>query len=177
MTTRISANKAIAAEWWVGRSLTRYEAQYTWVALGFDDGSVVVLSVEEVSVGKWFEVFPLKVDISTPNFLSNHAYAWIALLAPLRICRVESLWREEWLEPAQDSSQLLGSGPAFVQHAAPLHTAPLGVDAIEVEAGIALQGVDGRHVILCSSDNSPFKIDFATEAGQIEDMQQCHTVQ
>jgi hypothetical protein len=177
MTTQITANSSTSKDWWSGRVLTRYDAQYTWVALGFDDATVIVLSVEEVNVGKWFEVFPLKVEISLPDYLSGHTFNWVEMTEPLQVRQVKSLWREEWLEPAHDSSQFLGSGPHSVQNVSPLHGAPPGANVFEVEAGIELQGADGRCLVICSSDNSPFKIDFATKTGEIEQIQQFHTAQ
>jgi hypothetical protein len=177
MTTKITKSSSISRDCWSGRVLTRYDAQYTWVALGFDDGTAIVLSVEEVNVDKWFEVFPLKVETSLPDYLSGHIFNWVELPEPLQVCRVKSLWREEWLEPAADSSQFLGSGPHSVQYVSCLHGAPPGANAFEVDAGIELQGVDGRFLVICSSDNSPFKIDFAIEPSEIEQIRQFHTAQ
>ncbi len=177
MKTTITASASIPGDWWAGRILTRYDSQYTWVALEFNDGAVVVLSVEEVSVGKRFDVFPLSVESSVPDFLSNHVFEWTELPMPLQVSRVRSLWREEWLEPVADHGQFLGSGPHFVQNVARLGDAPAGVEAIAVEAGIEIQGSDGAHLVICSSDNTPFKINFVTGAREIEDIQQFHTVQ
>jgi len=177
MTTPIIAGIPLSKDWWIGRILTQYYAEYTWVSLGFDDGTIIVASVEEVCVGKWFEVFPLKIDIVMPDHLSGHTFKWTPLPAPLTVCRARSLWRAEWLEPAQDIGQFLGSGPHSVQHVSRLQRVPLGANAFEVEAGIELQGIDGRCFVICSSDNSPFKIDLATETGEIEQILQFHTVQ
>ena len=177
MVTKITASLSLSESWWSGRVITRYDAQYTWVALEFDDGTVVVLSVEEVNVGKWFEVFPLEVMTSLPDYLSNYAFEWVELPDALCIFRMRSLWREEWQEPAQNSSQFLGSGPHSVQYVSPLYGVPSGTNVFEVEAGIELQGIDGRLLVICSSDNSPFKIDFAVEAGEVEQIKRFHTVQ
>lgn len=177
MKTSVTASASIPGDWWTGRILTRYESRDTWVALELSDGAVVVLSVEEVSVGKWFEVFPLMVESPVPHFLSNHVFEWTELPMPLQVSRTRSLWREEWLEPVADHGQFLGSGPHFVQNVARLGGAPAGVEAFAVEAGIEIQGSDASLLVICSSDNTPFEINFVTGAREIEEIQQFHTVQ
>lgn len=177
MPTTITASASIPEDWWTGRTLTKYDAQYTWIALGFDDGALAVMSVDEVSVGKWFEVFPLAAETSVPDFLSFHIFEWVELPMPLLISSVRSLWRQEWLEPVADNGQFMGSGPHFVQNVAPLGSASPGANAFVVKAGIELQGSDGRLFVICSSRNTPFKVDFVSADGQIEDIRQFHTVQ
>jgi hypothetical protein len=143
----------------------------------FDDGTMTVLSVDEINVGHWFDVFPLLFHQALPDYLSHYHFKWVALPAPLEICGANALWREEWRESAQDNGQFLGSGPHFVQYAAPLQGAPPGVPTFQVEAGIALQGTDGRRLFICSSDSTPFKIGFATEATDIEKIMLFHSLQ
>lgn len=174
---QIVTRNPIPAGWWTGRTLVRYEVQHTWIALSFDDATLVVLFVEEVNVGKWFEVFPLLISTGVPDHLSHYVFDWIALPAPLRIVTAQSLWRQEWLAPADDCSQLVGAGPNFVQNVAPLGQAPAGMHVVDVVAGIALQGMNGERMLICSSDNSPFRIDLAIESGAIAKILALHTLQ
>ena len=174
MLTDVGALSSVTKTWWHDRVLCRYDAQYTWVALGFDDGTVIILSVEEVNVGKWFEVFPLKVASALPDYLSHHVFAWITLPQPVHIDRVRSLWRAEWLEPAHQGSQCLGADPHTV-YVSSLQDAPADARAFGVEAGIELRAVDRRLVVICSSDSAPFKIDFAMIGAEIEKIQRLHT--
>ncbi|MDQ2823736.1 MAG: hypothetical protein M3Y65_25730 [Pseudomonadota bacterium] len=176
MTGPIPVIAPIPGDWWIGRTVVQYDAQWTWTAIAFDDGTVIVLSVDEVTVGHWFEVFPLKFDRSLPDYLAQHVFKWIALPVPLEIFRASALWREEWQQPAQDHYQFMGAGPHAVQYAAPLQSAPLDVPAFQVEAGIALLGKDGSRLLVCSSDNTPFKIDFATQPAAIEKILRGHTL-
>jgi hypothetical protein len=176
MTRAIAAIAPIPGDWWIGRTVVQYDAQWPWTAKAFDDGTVIVLSVDEVIVGHWFEVFPLKFDRSLPDYLAQHVFNWIALPVPLEIFRASALWREEWQQPAQDHGEFMGAGPHGVQYAAPLQNAPSGVLVFQVEAGIALHGKDGSRLLVCSSDDTPFKIDFATEPAVIERILRGHTL-
>lgn len=176
MTKAIAAIASIPEDWWIGRTVMQYEGDWTWTAVAFDDGTVIVLSVDEITVGHWFEVFPLKCDRSLPDYLTQHVFKWMALPVPLEIFRVSALWREEWQQPAQDHGQFMGAGPHGVQYAAPLQSAPPEVQAFQVEAGIALLGQDGSRLLVCSSDNTPFNIDFATEPAAIERILRGHTL-
>lgn len=176
MTSAIAAIAPIPEDWWIGRTVLQYDADWTWTALGFDDGTVIVLSVDAVTVDHWFEVFALKCDWSLPDYLAQHVFKWTALSVPLEIFRVSALCREEWHEPAQDHGQFMGAGPHAVQYAVPLQSAPPEVQAFQMEAGIALHGKNGSRLLACSSDNTPYKIDFATEPAAIEKILRCHTL-
>lgn len=115
MTSAVAALATIPGDWWIGRTVVQYDAQWPWTAMAFDDGTVIVLSVDEVIVGHWFEVFPLKFDRSLPDYLAQHVFNWIALPVPLEIFRASALWREEWQQPAQDHGEFMGAGPRAVR--------------------------------------------------------------
>lgn len=175
MASTIIANAVPPDAWWIDRVITHYEAHDTWIALWFAEDAIALFRVAEVIAGKWFEVFPLLIDTSLPDYLQDHAFKPVALAAPLAVARVASLWREEWQEAAPDSSQFLGAGPHGVQHAAPCGTAPATAHAVTVHAGIAFDSTGGDRLVICSSVNSPFLIDLATETADIDAILRFHT--
>jgi hypothetical protein len=133
---------------------------------------VLGFAVEEVSVGRWFEVFPLRLHELEEDF----PFAWTELDAPFTVVLSEILWREEWLEPALNSTGFLGTGPGFTQHAAALGTAPAeNGNVVKVLAGIQLTGLDGRLFVVCSSDNTPFKTDLAMDIAEVDNIKLFHT--
>lgn len=176
MASNIFSNAALPESWWSNRIVTHYEAQYSWIALWFADETIVIFSVAEAIAGKWFEVFPLTVETSLPEYLRNYTFKPVALSAPFHVVRVASLWRDEWLEASVDSSQFMGAGPHSVQYAAPAGAAPATAHAVTIHAGIACESMAGNRLVICSSDNSPFLIDFAAEAVDVDAILRFHTI-
>jgi hypothetical protein len=155
-----------------GRTIRALYSEYSFAALRLDKDEVINFAVEEVSVGKWFEVFP----ICLYELGQDYAFSWKKLEVPFTITSSELLWREEWLEPSLDSSEFMGSGPHSTQFAAVLGSAPKSnTNVVKVLAGIRLTGQNGRSLVVSSSDNTPFKIDLATETPEIEQVMQSHT--
>jgi hypothetical protein len=155
-----------------GRTIQALHSEYSFAALRLDNNKVISFAVEEVIVGKWFEVFPICLYALDRDY----AFAWSELEAPFAFTSSELLWREEWLESASDTSSFMGSGPHSVQFADVLGTAPKSnANVVKVLAGIRLIGQNGRILVVCSSDNTPFKIDLATEKLEIEHVMQSHT--
>lgn len=155
-----------------GRVIRACYAVYTFAALLLDNEEVVAFAVEEESVGKWFEVFPIRLHSLAPE----HYGPWTELEEPLVVARSELMWREEWLEPARDSSGFLGAGPHQVQYASVLGTAPTSnTNVVKVLAGLRLTGDDERPLVICSSDNTPFKVDLITAPAEIQRAMQFHT--
>jgi hypothetical protein len=155
-----------------GRTIQALQSEYSFAALRLDNNEVISFAVEEVTVGKWFEVFPICLHALD----RDHAFTWGELESPFTVTSSELLWREEWLEAAPDTSTFMGSGPHSVQFAAVLGSSPKSnANIVKVLAGIRLVGQDGRILIICSSDNTPFKIDLATEEREIEQVMQFHT--
>lgn len=155
-----------------GRTISALYSEYSVAALRLDKDEVIAFAVEEVSVGRWFEVFPICLHGLDPEYV----FSWNELAVPLAVTSSELLWREEWLEPSLDSSAFMGSGPHSTQFAAALGSAPKShASVVKVLAGIRLMGQNGRSFVVSSSDNSPFKIDLATETEEIEKVMQFHT--
>jgi hypothetical protein len=155
-----------------GRTIKSVHAEYSFVALRFDNDDVTSFAVEEVSVGRWFEVFPL--CLHEPG--RSYSFTWTELSTPFTVVSSESLWREEWLEPASDNAGFLGTGPGFTQHATALGTAPAeNGNIVKVLAGIKLTGLDGRLFVVCSSDNTPFKTDLAMDILEVDNIARFHT--
>lgn len=154
------------------RTIQACYSEYSFATLRFDNGEVINFAVEEVSVGKWFEVFPVCLYELNQDYAAN----WIELEVPFVVASSELLWREEWLESASDSSEFMGSGPHFTQFAAALGTAPQSnTNVVKVLAGIRLKSNDGRYLVVNSSDNTPFKIDLISDAVKIEHVMRDHT--
>jgi hypothetical protein len=155
-----------------GRTIQALHSEYCFAALRLDNNEVMSFAVEEVTVGKWFEVFPICLYALDQDY----AFAWSEFESPFAVTSSELLWREEWLESASDISTFMGSGPHSVQFADSLGTAPKSnANVVKVLAGIRLIEQNGRVLVVCSSDNTPFKIDLATEKLEIEQVMQSHT--
>lgn len=155
-----------------GCTIQALHSEYSFAAFRLDNNEVISFSVEEVTVGKWFEVFPICHYVLDRDY----AFAWNELEAPFAVTSSELLWREEWLESASDTSSFMGSGPHSVQFADVLGTAPKSnANVVKVLAGIKLNGKNGRVLVVSSSDNTPFKIDLATGKLEIEQVMQSHT--
>jgi hypothetical protein len=102
--------------------------------------------------------------------------AWSELSQPFTVAHSKMLWREEWLEPAKNSSGLLGSGPHCVQCVSTLGSAPKSsANVVKVLAGIQLNGRNECSLVICSSDNTPFKVDLTMDRSEIQEMMQFHT--
>lgn len=157
-----------------GRTVHAFHSEYSFAALRLDNEEVIAFAVEEESVGKWFEVFPIclhRVSLEYP-------LTWTELGQPFTVAHSKILWREEWLEPAKDSSGLLGSGPHCVQCVSTLGSAPRSsANVVKVLAGIRLNGRDECSLVICSSDNTPFKIDLKMDRSEIRELMQFHTTQ
>ena len=155
-----------------GRTVQAFCSAYNFTALRFENEEIIAFAVEEESVGKWFEVFPIclsRVSLEDP-------LPWTELGQPLTVVHSKLLWREEWLEPAEDSSGLVGSGPHCVQCVSTLGSAPKSsAHVVKVLAGIRLNGRDERSLVICSSDNTPFKVDLTMDRSEIQAMMQFHT--
>lgn len=155
-----------------GRTIKALYSEHCFAALLLDKDEVINFAVEEVSVGKWFEVFP----ICLYELTQDYAWSWNELGEPFTVISNELLWREEWLEPSLNASEFMGSGPHSTQFAAVLGSAPKSNDnVVKVLAGIRLTGQNGRSLVVSSSDNTPFKIDLAAEVSEIEQVMKCHT--
>lgn len=150
----------------IGREIRAFHRQHTFVALLLDDCSIVNICTEEVTVGKWFEVFPIKLS-SPPEY----EITWNELQAPFVVAGCTSLWREEWQEPISDDGAFLGSGPHFLQCCTPIGGAPDTLEhVVKVNAGVKFSDTNQNCIVVCSSSSEPFKIDFAVnrnEAGEI----------
>ncbi|WP_395399173.1 hypothetical protein ACHMW6_19790 [Pseudoduganella sp. UC29_106] len=110
------------------------------------------------------------------NLGENYPFTWTELSISFTVVSSELLWREEWLEPASDNAGFLGTGPGFPQHAAALGTAPAGNENIvKVLAGIKFSALDGRSLVVSSSENTPFKTDLATDNIEVEQIMRYHT--
>ncbi|MGO4377530.1 hypothetical protein AB4Z19_04620 [Pseudoduganella sp. RAF19] len=155
-----------------GRTIKAVHTEYSFTALRFDNDEVIAFAVEEVSVGKWFEVFPICLHELSADFPFN----WEELDAPFTVVFSELLWREEWLEPALNNAGFLGTGPGFTQYAAELGTAPTANgNVVKVLAGIKLTGLNGRSLVVSSSENTPFKTDLAVTVTEVDHAMRFHT--
>lgn len=135
-----------------GRTVKAVHSEYSVAAFRLDTDEVIAFAVEEVSVGRWFEVFPLCLHELPIDF----PFRWLELEVPHTVVSSELLWREEWLEPASDNTGFMGSGPGFTQHAAALGTAPTSsTNVVKVLAGIKLCGLNGGELAVSSSENTP----------------------
>lgn len=155
-----------------GRTVHAFHSEYSFAALQLDNEEVIAFAVEEESVGKWFEVFPIclhRVSLAYP-------LTWTELDVHFTVARSKMLWREEWLEPAKDSSGLVGSGPHYEQCVSTLGSAPKSsANVVKVLAGVQLNGWDERSLVICSSDNTPFKVDLTMDRSEIQVMMRFHT--
>lgn len=155
-----------------GRTIRAFYSEYSFATLLLDQDEVVAFTTEEVVVGRWFEVFPI-CDYKLP---SDYVTAWVDLEEPIEVVSSAQVWREEWQEAAADDGKFMGAGPHSTQYAAALGQSPeSSTDAVEVHAGLKLLGRDGRALIVCSSDNTPFKIDLAVDVQDIERIMHFHT--
>jgi hypothetical protein len=155
-----------------GRTIQAFYSEYSLAALRLDDNEVMSFAVEEVPVGKWFEVFP--ICKGAPD--RDYPFTWSELEFPFTVTSSDLLWREEWVAPASDASTFMGSGPHFVQYAAVLGSAPeSNANVVKVLAGIRLTAQNGAVLVISSSENTPFKISLATEGLEIEHVMQFHT--
>ena len=155
-----------------GRTIHAVHSEYSFAALRLDNEEVIAFAVEEESVGKWFEVFPIclhRVSLA-------YSLTWAELGLPFTVAHSKMLWREEWLEPAKGNSGLLGSGPHYEQCVSTLGSAPKSsANVVKVLAGIRLNGWDERSLVICSSNNTPFKVDLTMDRSEIKAMMQFHT--
>jgi len=155
-----------------GRTVHAFHSEYSFAALRLDNEEVIAFAMEEESVGKWFEVFPIclhRMSLECP-------LTWSELSQPFTVALSKMLWREEWLETAKDSSRLLGSGPHCVQCVSTLGSAPKSsANVVKVLAGIQLNGRNECSLVICSSDNTPFKVDLTMDRSEIQEMMQFHT--
>jgi hypothetical protein len=120
----------------IGTTIRAFHHGYTSVALLDDDGDIVNFCTDEVSVGKWFEVFPIELTTSP-----EYEFTWTELKEPFLITGCAQLWREEWQEPVADNGSFLGAGPHFVQCSAPIGNAPNAVShVVQVNAGVSFSG-------------------------------------
>jgi hypothetical protein len=157
-----------------GRTVHAFHSEYSLAALRLDNEEVIAFAVEEESVGKWFEVFPLCLH----SVSSEYPLTWTELSQPFTVVHSKTLWREECLEPVKDSSGLLGSGPQCVQCVSTLGSAPKSsANVVKVLAGIRLNGRDECSLVICSSDNTPFKVDLTMDRSEIQEMMQLHTIE
>lgn len=157
----------------IGKVIHAFYVEYTSVALLLDGGEVVNFATAEVNVGKWFEVFPIRL-IEPPQY----EFVWKELKKPFLVAAFAQLWREEWLEPLADDGSFMGAGPHHAQFAEPIGSAPASASqVVKVHAGIKLSGHDERCIVVCSSDNSPYKIDFALDEQDAERILKNHTFQ
>ena len=155
-----------------GRTITATCSEYSFASLRLGDGQAIHFAVEEVSVGKWFEVFP----ITRHQPAADYPIVWKELEVPITVVASQQLWREEWLEPSLNPSEHLGSGPHSTQFAAALGTAPESVThVVKVLAGMKWTDRGGRSVLVSSSDNTPFKVDLTMDGAEIEEVMQFHT--
>ncbi|MES2320211.1 MAG: hypothetical protein V4631_22265 [Pseudomonadota bacterium] len=156
----------------LGRTVHAFHSEYSFAALRLDNDQVIAFAVEEVSVGKWFEVFP----ICRYKLPSEFRPIWTELEAPFTAAGIAVMWREEWLEPAMENAGLLGSGPHYAQFASVLGSAPTSsTSVVKVLAGLRLTDQGDRSLVVCSSDNTPFKADFTTDSVEIQQVMQFHT--
>ncbi|GGC65197.1 hypothetical protein [Undibacterium terreum] len=157
-----------------GRVVRAYVAQYSFVALLLDTDEVIAFATSEVCVGKWFEVFPISLYQLPPDY----EFEWIELDEPLAVASTVQIWREEWQEAVENHGQLLGSGPNSLQCSAALGEAPKTAGmVVKVNAGMQWIGPDGRSLLICSSEASPFKINSATDIQGIQEIMKHHTFQ
>jgi hypothetical protein len=155
-----------------GRFVRAFLAEYTFASLLLDTDEVVNFSTSEIVVGKWFEVFPICPYVLPPDYI----LAWTEFEKPIEVVNSMQLWRDEWQELAADDRQFIGAGPRSTQFATALDLAPQSANnVVKVLAGIKLVGKDGRCIVVCSSDNTPFKIDFAVNEQDIERIMKFHT--
>lgn len=155
-----------------GCVITALHSEYSFASFLLDSGEVINFAVEEVSVGKWFEVFPICLHQAREDY----AFDWRVLERPFVVASIELLWREEWQESSADSALFMGSGPHSIQHAARLGAAPeSNGNVVKVQAGIRLAAGDGRHLVVSSSAYVPFKIDLVMDTSEIERLMQSHT--
>ena len=157
-----------------GRTVHAFHSEYSLAALRLDNEEVIAFAVEEQSVGKWFDVF----SICLHSVSLEYPLTWTELGQPFTVSHSKMLWREEWLESAKSSSGLLGSGPRCVQYVSTLGSAPKSsANVVKVLAGIRLNGRDECSLVICSSDNSPFKVDLTIDRSEIQEMMQFHTIE
>jgi hypothetical protein len=157
-----------------GCTIAAVYSEYSFATLRLEGGEVISFAVTEESVGKWFEVFP--ITLHQP--VAGYPLKWEELARPMHVVRSAKLWREEWLESSLDPSSHLGAGPHSTQFAAALGTAPASNgQVVKVLAGFELTGQDGSSLVVASSDNTPFKIDLVTDAGEVSQILRFHTLE
>lgn len=155
----------------IGRTIRAFHCEYASVALLLDNDDIVHLCTNEVSVGKWFEVFPIMLT-EPPQF----EFTWSELKEPFVISSTNQLWREEWQEPVADDGSFLGAGPHSVQYSAPIGGAPTAVNqVVRINAGLEFLGKNGSRMIICSSSSAPFKLEFALDEPEIGRILNEHT--
>lgn len=70
----------------------------------------------------------------------------------------------------------MGSGPHSPQFAAPLGSAPdTAEQVVKVHAGMEFFARDGKSIVICSSNNTPFKIGVAVNLLEAERILEAHT--
>lgn len=155
----------------LGRRIHAYISEYSFIGLRLDSDEIVCFSTEEVSVGKWFEVFPIKRDE-----LPKGEFTWHEMNEPFAISDTRQLWRDEWMEFAEDNGQFMGSGPHSTIFSSPVDRTPEEVEhPIRVLAGIKLINNRKRHIVICSSDGSPFQMNLAMNEEESESILRAHT--
>lgn len=117
-----------------GRIVRAVHSDYCFATLLLDHDEVLNFAVEEVSVGHWFEVFPIRAFELPPDY----KIAWTELAESFEVISNMQIWREEWQESAEDVRQFMGAGPHSTQYAAALGQAPKSIgNVVKVHAGIA----------------------------------------
>ena len=141
-----------------GRSILACATEYSSTSFKLDNGDVVTFGAEEVAVGKWFEVFPLR----RATLDQAYPFVWTTLAQPFAVSGAVQLWREEWQEPAPSDAACVGAGPNRVQCAGPLGSVPASDDPLfKVHAGILLLGPGEARIAVCTSASSPFLTELA----------------
>ncbi|MBC7681978.1 MAG: hypothetical protein H7172_06560 [Ferruginibacter sp.] len=151
----------------VGRTVDAFfqDANYwhMFVALRCTDGQTIVFNTEDVSIAKYFEVFPIKVKVEP-----TEQRAWKSLVAPKTIRDVMPLFRDEWLEPSAPNPDLFGSAPHHVHHAG-LGPAPASaVQQTTVLAGVELGFSSSDLMLIYASNNAPFNVEIAVSQAEVE---------
>lgn len=82
-----------------GRKILAVYSEFSFVALLLDNDEIASFAVDEVTAGRWFEVFP----ICSYDLGEDYTIIWTILDESIDVISSAQLWREEWQETAMCS--------------------------------------------------------------------------
>ena len=133
------------------------------VELRCTDGQSIVFNTEDVGVGKYFEVFPIKI-----GFQPTAQRAWTPWAKEKTIQEVIPLFREEWLAPSSPHPQLVGSAPHHIHHAGRGPASKEAVQHTVVQAGVMLRFNPTESLVVYAASAAPFNVEVALTQTEVE---------